>query len=307
MTYAVLFPGQGSQFVGMAADVRAEMPDLIFEASELLGWDLGGLIADGPESELTATDRAQPALYVTSFGLWREFADAVHDGPVAAAGHSLGEYTALAAAEAMSFSDGLALVAARGAAMAEASASTNSAMAAVIGVDEDVVDDIAARRRADGGALHVANINAPGQIVVSGGTEDIAWLVDNARSLGVRRAIPLNVAAGFHSPFMEGARRRLTAVLDDMTFSTPRFSVVANATASIMEDPASSLADQLTAPVRFSETLLTMAAAGVDTFVHVGPGDVTAGLARRTVPAARVMVVSTLLEARTVAEELSVQ
>ena len=307
MTYAVLFPGQGSQFVGMAADVRAEMPDLIAEASEVLGWDLDRLIADGPESDLTATDRAQPALYVTSFGLWREFADAVHDGPVAAAGHSLGEYTALAAAQAMSFRDGLALVAARGAAMAEASASTDSSMAAVIGADEDAVSDIAAQHRADGGALHVANINAPGQIVVSGGSEDIAWLVDNARSLGLRRAIPLNVAAGFHSPFMDGARRSLTAVLDDMSFATPRFSVFANATASITEDPATSLADQLTAPVRFSETLLTMAAAGVDTFVHVGPGEVTAGLARRTVPGARVMVVSTLLDARTVAEELSIQ
>ena len=307
MTYAVLFPGQGSQFVGMAADVRAEMPELIAEASEVLGWDLGTLIADGPESELTATDRAQPALYVASFGLWREFADAVHDSPVAAAGHSLGEYTALAAAQAMSFTDGLALVAARGAAMAEASASTDSSMAAVMGVDEDAVGDIAARRRADGGALYVANINAPGQIVVSGGSEDIAWLVDNARSLGVRRAVPLNVSAGFHSPFMDGARRSLAAVLAEMSFSTPRFSVFANATASVTEDPASSLADQLTAPVRFSESLLTMAATGIDTFVHIGPGDVTAGLARRTVPAARIMVVSTLLDARAVAEELSVQ
>lgn len=307
MTYAVLFPGQGSQSVGMCPDVLAERRELMDEASEVLGWDLGKLIAEGPESELTSTDRAQPALYVTAYALWSEFSDAVSYGPVAGAGHSLGEYTALAAAQALTFREGLALVAARGAAMAAAANEQDSGMAALIGADASTAEAIAAQRRADGGELYVANINAPGQIVVSGGSADVAWLTQHARALGVRRAIPLNVAAGFHAPFMAGAQRDLAAVLAQTTFAPPRFSVFANATARVTEDPESTLAEQLTAPVRFAETLELMAAAGVDTFVHVGPGDVTAGLARRTVPDADVKVVASLLQARTVAEELSVQ
>lgn len=306
MSYAVLFPGQGSQFVGMCPDIRSERQGLLSEASAILGWNLDAVIADGPEEDLTATQTAQPALYVTSYALWLEFSGSVDEPPVAFAGHSLGEYTALAAAGSITFEDGLALVAERGRAMAEAAARTESGMAALLGVDADAAERIAHDRRADGGALYVANINAPGQIVVAGGSSDIDWLVDNARSLGVRRAVALNVAGGFHSPFMQSAADRLDVALAGTSFSDRHAAVFANATAAVTHDPRGTLSDQLTAPVRFSETLENMASAGVNTFVHIGPGDVTAGLAKRSVKGSTVYVVSSLVEARTVGDELSV-
>jgi len=306
MTYAVLFPGQGSQYVGMCPDIRADRPGLFSEASEVLGWNLDALIAHGPEDELTATQIAQPALYVTSYALWKEFSSTVDEGPVAFAGHSLGEYTALAAAGAITYEDGLELVAERGLAMAQAAAESESGMAALLGVDADVAEDVAVARRADGGALFVANVNAPGQVVVAGGSDDIAWIVENARSLGIRRAVALKVAGGFHSPFMQSAADRLKVALDETAFAVPDGAVFANATGVVTQDPRATLSEQLTAPVRFSETLQNMTAAGVDTFVHIGPGDVTAGLAKRSVPDATVYTISSLVDARTIGGELSV-
>jgi [acyl-carrier-protein] S-malonyltransferase len=308
MKYAVLFPGQGSQSVGMAADVRAARTDLLgAAANDVLGWDLNDLVEHGPQERLTETQHAQPALYATSFALFDEFARTVTIPPAAAAGHSLGEYTALAASGSLDYFDGLALVAARGAAMAECAATSSSGMAALLGADEATAEAIAATRCADGGKLFVANFNAPGQIVVAGGSGDIEWLVDNARDLGVRRAIPLDVAGGFHSPFMAAAAQALRGALDETSFGAMSFDVYANTTAMPTLDPASTLAEQLTAPVRFSETLTNLSEAGVSTFVHVGPGDVTAGLAKRTVAGADIKVVSDIESARAVARELSVQ
>jgi [acyl-carrier-protein] S-malonyltransferase len=254
-----------------------------------------------------ATENAQPALFVTSYALWDEFSSLVDQEPVAMAGHSLGEYTALAAAGSVGFGDGVALVAERGRAMAEAAASNPSGMAALIGADAETAESVAEARRADGGMLFVANINAPGQVVLAGGDEDLAWLENNARDLGIRRAVRLKVAGGFHSPFMASAQERLSVVLGSTMFEHGAIAVFANATARETTDPAASLAAQLTSPVRFSETLENMAQSGVDAFVHIGPGDVTAGLATRTLPDADVLTVSTLLEARVVAESLSVQ
>lgn len=308
MKYAVLFPGQGSQSVGMAADVRASRADILgTAANDVLGWDLDDMIEHGPQERLTETQHAQPALYATSYALFDEFAKAVTVQPAAAAGHSLGEYTALAASGALDYFDGLSLVAARGVAMAECAAASSSGMAALLGADQTTAEAIASVRRSEGGNLFVANLNAPGQIVVAGGTGDIEWLVENARDLGVRRAIPLDVAGGFHSPFMAAAADALRGALDETPFGTMRFDVYANATAMPTLDPASTLAEQLTAPVRFSETLTNLSEAGITTFVHVGPGDVTAGLAKRSVPDAEIKVVSDIESARAVAGELSVQ
>lgn len=307
MTYAILFPGQGSQTVGMCQDVRLARRDLFDGASSILGWDLESTIAEGPEDVLTSTERAQPALYVTAYALWDEFASLVDAGPSAMAGHSLGEYTALAAAGALGFLEGVSLVATRGMAMAQAAADHPSAMAAIIGADLEAAERAALGRRSDGGHLYIANINAPGQIVVAGGIEDIEWLVVHGRDLGLRRVVPLKVAGGFHSPLMASALGPLVAALDATEFHPATTGVFANATAEVTADPATTLAQQLTAPVRFAETLLAMEAAGVDTFVHMGPGDVTAGLARRTVPDAEVHTVSSLAEARVIAEMLSVQ
>jgi len=291
--YAILFPGQGSQFVGMGADVFAERPDLLGEiADTVLGWSLQSVVAKGPDEELTRTDRAQPALYAISYGLWDVLSAALPHPPVAAAGHSLGEYTALAASGALEFTEGLGLVGERGAAMAEAAALEESSMAALMGVDATTAGRFAAERREAGGKLWVANLNAPGQVVLAGSADDIEWLVANAGQFGARRAIPLNVAGAFHSPYMAPAAERLAGVLDTATFEESAFPVYANVSARPMTDPPTELVRQLTEPVRFSESIEHMTADGVEAFIHVGPGNVTAGLARRAAPNADTYTVS---------------
>jgi len=308
MDYAVLFPGQGSQSVGMCADARAAYPELTGEsANEVLGWDLNALLDNGPDELLTETQHAQPSLYAVSYALWSEFAKNMVNPPKAAAGHSLGEYTALAASGALGYLDGLGLVARRGEAMAAAARLKASGMAALLGSDLSLVESVVAKRTEDGGHLSLANINAPGQIVVAGGNDDLLWLESNARGLGVRRVIRLKVQGAFHSSFMAPAAEMLAAALEPVPFAEPAFPVYANATAEPTVDPSTTLVQQLTAPVRFSESLEHIAREGVDTYVHIGPGDVTAGLAKRTVKDADVRVVSSIAQARTVAREMSVE
>ncbi len=293
MSYAVLFPGQGSQFVGMGADLFAARPDLLGDAAdEVLGWSLRDVCLKGPEDELTRTDRAQPALYALSYALWDTMRDSVPE-PGAAAGHSLGEYTALAAAGALDYTAGLELVAARGRAMAAAAARQASGMAALLGVDAAAAEDIAAAHRESGGRLWVANINDPSQVVVAGAAADIDWVVEHARTLGVRRAVRLHVAGAFHSPLMQPAAEELAGALDGAAFVKPAYAVWGNASASPLPTPPSgALVDQLTSPVRFQESLERLRSSGIETFVHVGPGNVTAGMARRTVRDAEVLTVS---------------
>lgn len=298
MGYAVLFPGQGSQFVGMGADVFEERPDILGEAAdEVLGWSLEDLCSEGPEDELTRTDRAQPALYAISFALWEAFIESAAAPPVAAAGHSLGEYTALAAAGAIDFLTGLHLVAERGRAMAEAAAQEPSGMAAIMGADAAEAESVAATRRDDGGRLWVANLNAPGQVVVAGGSDDLDWLDENASDLGLRRVVRLNVAGAFHSPFMEPAAVRLRAALEATEFDEPGIPVWSNATAKPYgSDIRGGLELQLTSPVRFSDSLQDIASAGADVMIHIGPGDVTAGLAKRSVPGITTAAAASLAE-----------
>jgi [acyl-carrier-protein] S-malonyltransferase len=307
MTFAVLFPGQGSQHVGMGGDLFDARPDLLGDAAdEVLGWSLRRLCLDGPEETLTRTDRAQPALYAVAHALWRTLADRLEGPPLAAAGHSLGEYTALVAADALSYGAGLALVAARGRAMAAAADQEPSGMAALIGGDDAAAEALAATRRSLGGRLWVANLNAPGQVVVAGGAEDIAWAVEAASEHGVRRVVALNVAGAFHSPFMEPAAAALAEAMGEVIFGAPTFPVWANATAAPHGDSIGrTLLTQLTAPVRFRESLNAMASVGVDTFVHVGPGDVTAGLVRKSVEGATTLVISSLDDVTGVAAALA--
>jgi [acyl-carrier-protein] S-malonyltransferase len=296
MSYAVLFPGQGSQFVGMGADMFDAKPELLGDgADEVLGFSLRNMCLNGPEEALTRTEHAQPALYATAFALWSELESRLSGRPAGAAGHSLGEYTALAAAGALEFFDGLALVAQRGRAMAAAADREPSGMAALLGSDEESAEIIAATRRDDGGHLWVANINAPGQVVMAGGAADIEWVVANARELGVRRAIPLKVAGAFHSPYMESAAVELGDAVAGTSFGSPAFPVWSNVAASPhAENIGPALVAQLTGPVRFGESLQAMAATGIGSFVHVGPGDVTAGLAKRSVEGTETVVVSSL-------------
>ncbi|MDP9495168.1 MAG: ACP S-malonyltransferase [Actinomycetota bacterium] len=295
MSVGILFPGQGSQHVGMGRHLFDARPDLLGDrADSLLGFSLRSMCLDGPEDALTRTEHAQPALFALSYALWDVLAAETGLVPTGAAGHSLGEYTALTAAGFFDYESALATVAIRGRAMAEAAQSEPSGMAALLGADEEQAKEICARRVEMGGRLEVANINAPGQVVVAGGSADLEWLVENASDLGVRRAIPLKVSGAFHSTFMAPAAAVVAGALEQVAVGDPLFPVWANTTAQphAVDTVKQLLARQVVSPVRFSESLVNMAMAGVDTFIQVGPGDVTAGLAKRTVEDARVLVVS---------------
>lgn len=307
MSVAVLFPGQGSQHVGMGADLFEARPDLLGDpADRVLGWSLRSLCLDGPEELLTRTEYAQAALFALSYALWEELRKS-WDGLIAAgAGHSLGEYTALAAARAISYDSALDVVSRRGVAMGNASDQEPSGMAALIGVDPDLAEAVASRRRAEGGRLEVANINAPGQVVVAGGVADLAWVAENGRELGVRRVVSLKVDGAFHSSFMEPALDDVGEALASVAFEEPDFPVWSNTTARphVVDELAPTLRSQVVSPVLFEESLEGMAAEGIDTFVHVGPGNVTASMAKRTLEGATVHVVSELADIPAVAEAL---
>ena len=306
MGYAILFPGQGSQFVGMGADLFDLSPAFLGEAAdEVLGWSLRSICLVGPEEALTSTDKAQPALYAVAYALWAELSALVTEDPRAAAGHSLGEYTALAAAGVFDYQTGLRLVAARGLAMARAAEQESSGMVAVLGVDQDRAEEAAATRRDHEGSLWVANLNAPGQIVMAGGLDDLEWFAEHGGEYGARRVVPLKVAGGFHSPFMEPAVELLAEAVDGVSFGAPRFPVWANLTAAPVDDVRTSLLQQVVSPVRFGQSLQAMAGAGIDTFVHVGPGDVTASMAKRTVTDARIITVSSVEDLEEAASQLN--
>lgn len=307
MSVAVLFPGQGSQFVGMGAELFEARPDLLGETADgVLGWSLRRVCLEGPEESLTRTEHAQAALFAVSYALWEEFRSTYGGTISGAAGHSLGEYTALCAAGAMSFSDSLRVVARRGEAMAAAADREPSGMAALIGGDADLANQIAAKRRDEGGRLEVANVNAPGQVVVAGSTEDIDWVSANARELGVRRVIPLKVAGAFHSRFMEPAADEVGHALAEVRFGDPTFPVWSNTTTQPHQTDqlAVTLRSQMISTVRFEESLVNMHASGIDTFVHIGPGDVTAAMAKRTVDGATIHTVSELADIPGVSDAL---
>jgi [acyl-carrier-protein] S-malonyltransferase len=279
----------------MGADLFERHPEILGTTSDrILGWSLREVCVDGPIETLTRTEHAQPALFALAYATWLEVADVLDGRVSAAAGHSLGEYTALAAAGMVGYEAALAVVAERGAAMAAAADAEPSGMAALIGATPDSAEAIAARCREDGGRLTVANVNAPGQVVVAGGIDDLEWLEANARELGVRRAIRLNVAGAFHSPFMAPATDRLDAALARLEVGEAAFDVWSNVTAQPVEPSQviGLLGRQVVSPVLFQQTLENMAATGIDTFVHVGPGDVTAGMAKRSVEDPTIVVVN---------------
>ena len=290
----------------MGAELFDLSPAFLGEAAdEVLGWSLRSICLEGPEEALTSTDKAQPALYAVAYALWAELSALVTEDPRAAAGHSLGEYTALAAAGVFDYQTGLRLVAARGLAMARAAEQESSGMVAVLGVDQDRAEEAAATRRDHEGSLWVANLNAPGQIVMAGGLDDLEWFAEHGGEYGARRVVPLKVAGGFHSPFMEPAVELLAEAVHGVSFGAPRFPVWANLTAAPVDDVRTSLLQQVVSPVRFGQSLQAMAGAGIDTFVHLGPGDVTASMAKRTVTDARIITVSSVEDLEEAASQLN--
>lgn len=281
----------------MGSDLFDARPDLLGDrANEMLGFNLRDLCLDGPEDELTRTEHAQPALFALAYALFDELRRKLPSTPAGLAGHSLGEYSALAASGAIDFETGLAIVARRGRAMAAAADLEPSGMAALIGADLELARRVCDARTALGGRLQVANVNTPSQVVVAGGSEDIDWLAANVSDFGVRRAIPLKVAGAFHTRFMEPARAAVEEGFADAAVAEPGSPVWSNTTARPHEtaDIPSLMARQVVEPVLFSDSLVDMRDSGIDTFVHVGPGDVTAGLVRKTLDDATTHVVSSL-------------
>src|SRR5205809_1903047 len=303
---ALLVAGQGAQSVGMGDDLAAHHPaarDLFLQADRILGRSLSKIAWNGPLDELTKTSNCQPALYVHGLASLAALRGIAGDFPVAAAaGLSLGEWTAHAAGGTFDFATGLKLVEKRGRLMETACESTAGAMAAMIGADESAVRALAADADVD-----IANINAPGQIVISGESAKVELAVGLAKEHGIRRATMLNVAGAYHSRLMESAYEKLGAVLQHVPMQPPSFPVISNVTGEEVRTPIEirrALQDQVTGTVRWLDCMERLAGLGCDFFIELGPGGVLAGLLRRTLKGVDVMSVADVESVRKCAEKL---
>jgi [acyl-carrier-protein] S-malonyltransferase len=276
---AYIFPGQGAQFVGMGKDLYENSPlarDLFEKANEILGFRITDLMFAGTDEDLRQTRVTQPAIFLHSVILAATLGDSFK--PDMVAGHSLGEFSALVANRALSFDDGLRLVSARATAMQKACEKEPSTMAAILGLDDKVVEEICATV---GEVVVPANYNSPGQLVISGSLKGIEVACEKLKAAGARRALPLKVGGAFHSPLMEPARVELAAAIEATTVHAPICPIYQNATALRVNDPdqiRKNLVAQLTAPVLWTQMTLNMIADGATRFVEVGPGNVLQGL-----------------------------
>ncbi len=287
---ALIFPGQGSQQVGMGADLVQMFPlarETFAQADDLLGFALSELCFAGPAETLQNTLNTQPALYVMGVALWRvlqaELGEALR--PAFVAGHSLGEFTALTAAGALGFEHGVRLVRERGRLMNEAAQRRPGAMAAILGLEAETVREICATAsEQSGGVLVLANDNCPGQIVISGEKAALEAALPLARERGARRVVQLAVSVASHSPLMEAIASNFQRVLAQTPFSAPHIAVIGNVNAAPLTDPdaiRAELGAQLTSTVRWTESVRYMLGQGVETFVELGPKDVLSGLVKR--------------------------
>ncbi len=285
---AFVFPGQGAQFVGMGKDLYEQNPEAkaYFEkANEILGFRITDILFNGTAEELKQTKVTQPAIFLHSVILAKTMGEDFR--PDMVAGHSLGEFSALVAAGAMTFEDGLRLVSKRAMAMQKACEVRPSTMAAVLGLPDEKVEEICAQVTDE--VVVPANYNCPGQIVISGSVEGVDRACELLKEAGAKRALKLAVGGAFHSPLMEPAREELAKAIEETTISQPICPIYQNVTASAVTDPAEikkNLIAQLTAPVRWTQSVLNMTADGADYFMELGPGNVLQGLVKKIAPEA---------------------
>ena len=280
MKCAYVFPGQGAQFSGMGKELyenNAQAKALFDKANEILGFDITKIMFEGTADELKQTKVTQPAVFLHSVIL----AKVMGIEPAAVAGHSLGEFSALVAAEALSFEDGLRLVAKRAMAMQKCCESQPGGMAAILNLDDSVVEQVCSEID---GVVVAANYNCPGQLVISGDNSSVDLACSKLKEAGARRALRLPVGGAFHSPLMEAARAELEEAIAQVEFKTPICPIYQNVDAKAQNDPEiikANLIAQLTAPVRWTQIVKGMVADGMKQFVELGPGSVLQGLIKK--------------------------
>ncbi|QQK76631.1 ACP S-malonyltransferase [Salicibibacter cibarius] len=283
---AFLFPGQGSQAIGMGITAAAEnkvAQAVLTEADEALGFSLSDLMKNGPEEELKKTANAQPALLTVSTAVLQLFSESGLQ-PDYVAGHSLGEYSALVAANVIDFKDAVSVVRKRGELMEAAVPAGEGGMAAVMGMNREDLQAVVSEVNAEGNPVQLANLNGPNQIVISGSANGIKEAGERAKEEGARRVVPLNVSGPFHSPLMKPAREQLQDVLAPVSFRNSEVPVVMNASASTATDAETlkeALVTQVTAPVLWEDSIRFLLEDGVDTFIEIGGGQVLSGLVKK--------------------------
>jgi [acyl-carrier-protein] S-malonyltransferase len=287
-TLAFVFPGQGSQKVGMLAAAHAQFAavrDTFAEASEALGYDMWALVQSGPQESLNLTATTQPVLLTSSVALWRAWQENSDIRPSIMAGHSLGEFSALVCAGALAFTDAVQLVRQRGEFMQTAVPVGEGAMAAIIGVDDEDVNRICAEVAASqDGVVSAVNFNSPGQVVIAGHTGAVDLAIDALKAAGAKRAMPLPVSAPFHTELMRPAGERLAEAIAEINIAAPKVPVVHNVQAAVERDPAQIrklLVEQIYSPVKWTACIQAIVDSGVTNIVECGPGKVLSGLNRR--------------------------